>query len=103
MIVIICIILTSIHYPVVDGMVHLQSSYFTSSRKGKDTEARVISLDNGHFACSLCGKEFVSQSSCYGHFPIHFGGTVCTICGCVLSRTGNFRRHMLKIHGIKIS
>ncbi|XP_026287863.1 broad-complex core protein isoforms 1/2/3/4/5 isoform X8 [Frankliniella occidentalis] len=76
------------------------SPYFTSPREGEQVEARVVTLDNGHFACSVCTKEFQSNSSCYGHLHVHSGGTVCNICNCVLSRKGNYKRHMRTVHGI---
>ncbi|KAK3923798.1 Broad-complex core protein isoforms 1/2/3/4/5, partial [Frankliniella fusca] len=94
---------TLVHFtPVVDGnpLKHSRNPSSSWPREGTPLVGRVLTLDNGQFCCSVCAKQFQSLSSCYGHLHVHSGATFCNICKCVLSRKGNFKRHMRDVHGI---
>ncbi|KFB44939.1 AGAP010063-PA-like protein [Anopheles sinensis] len=51
------------------------------------------------YKCKQCEKSFATWKSLAMHRHIHSGRTKCTICGAVLSRTANLKRHMKLKHG----
>ncbi|XP_058443328.1 transcription factor GAGA-like isoform X4 [Malaya genurostris] len=50
------------------------------------------------YKCKDCDKSFAAWKSLTMHNHIHRGLTKCTICGAVLSRTANLKRHMKLKH-----
>uniref|UniRef100_A0A182W8I2 BTB domain-containing protein n=1 Tax=Anopheles minimus TaxID=112268 RepID=A0A182W8I2_9DIPT len=50
------------------------------------------------YKCDVCDKRFVTWKSLSMHSQIHSGRTKCNICGAVLSRTANLKRHMKLKH-----
>ncbi|EAT46355.1 AAEL002435-PE [Aedes aegypti] len=50
------------------------------------------------YKCKDCDKSFAAWKSLTMHNHIHKGLTKCTICGAVLSRTANLKRHMKLKH-----
>ncbi|XP_058064429.1 modifier of mdg4-like isoform X2 [Anopheles bellator] len=50
------------------------------------------------FKCKDCDKSFVAWKSLTMHQHIHRGLTKCAICGAILSRTANLKRHMKLKH-----
>ncbi|XP_052865638.1 protein abrupt-like [Anopheles cruzii] len=50
------------------------------------------------FKCKECEKSFATWKSLAMHRHIHSGNTKCKICGAVLSRTANLKRHMKLKH-----
>ncbi|XP_052899051.1 protein bric-a-brac 1-like [Anopheles moucheti] len=50
------------------------------------------------YKCNSCDKSFVTWKSLAMHRHIHSGRTKCNICGAVLSRTANLKRHMKLKH-----
>ncbi|XP_053663439.1 modifier of mdg4-like [Anopheles marshallii] len=50
------------------------------------------------YKCNSCDKSFVTWKSLTMHSHIHSGRTKCNICGAVLSRTANLKRHMKLKH-----
>ncbi|XP_058057863.1 protein abrupt-like [Anopheles bellator] len=54
--------------------------------------------DGKKFQCKECDKAFATWKSLAMHRHIHSGRTKCKICGAVLSRTANLKRHMKLKH-----
>ncbi|XP_050069083.1 protein bric-a-brac 1 [Anopheles maculipalpis] len=50
------------------------------------------------YKCKDCDKSFAAWKSLTMHQHIHRGLTKCTICGAILSRTANLKRHMKLKH-----
>ncbi|XP_050084837.1 modifier of mdg4-like isoform X3 [Anopheles aquasalis] len=50
------------------------------------------------FKCKHCDKSFAAWKSLTMHQHIHRGLTKCGICGAILSRTANLKRHMKLKH-----
>ncbi|KFB35984.1 AGAP001073-PA-like protein [Anopheles sinensis] len=50
------------------------------------------------YKCKDCDKRFAAWKSLTMHQHIHKGLTKCTICGAILSRTANLKRHMKLKH-----
>uniref|UniRef100_A0A182QIE5 BTB domain-containing protein n=1 Tax=Anopheles farauti TaxID=69004 RepID=A0A182QIE5_9DIPT len=50
------------------------------------------------FKCRECDKSFCTWKSLNMHRHIHSGRTECKICGAILSRTANLKRHMKLKH-----
>ncbi|XP_053673877.1 protein abrupt-like [Anopheles nili] len=50
------------------------------------------------FKCKECDKSYVNGKSLSMHRQIHSGHTKCIICGTVLSRRANLKRHMKLKH-----
>ncbi|XP_035909874.1 protein abrupt-like [Anopheles stephensi] len=59
---------------------------------------RVRQTKDKKHICPVCGKSFGTWKSLAMHSQIHTGRTRCSICGAVLSRTGNLKRHMKLRH-----
>ncbi|KAL1400003.1 hypothetical protein pipiens_007790 [Culex pipiens pipiens] len=53
------------------------------------------------YKCKDCDKSFAAWKSLTMHNHIHKGLTKCPICGAVLSRTANLKRHMKLKHEVK--
>lgn len=62
-----------------------------------DDSSTAKTLDK-KYKCKVCGKGFVTCKSLNMHLHIHSGRTKCGICGAVLSRTANLKRHMKLKH-----
>lgn len=54
------------------------------------------------FPCPVCEKIFQHESTLNSHLKVHTGETRCTVCGKVLSRKADLRRHARSLHGILI-
>ena len=54
------------------------------------------------FACPVCEKVFLHESTLSSHLKVHTGETRCTVCGKVLSRRADLRRHARSVHGVLI-
>uniref|UniRef100_A0A182R1Q7 BTB domain-containing protein n=1 Tax=Anopheles funestus TaxID=62324 RepID=A0A182R1Q7_ANOFN len=50
------------------------------------------------YKCNICFKSFVACKSLSMHIATHSGRTKCNICGLVLSRTANLKRHIRLKH-----
>ncbi|XP_061512138.1 protein abrupt isoform X4 [Anopheles gambiae] len=55
-------------------------------------------LKTKRYKCKDCDKSFAAWKSLTMHQHIHRGLTKCTICGAILSRTANLKRHMKLKH-----
>uniref|UniRef100_A0A182NNS8 BTB domain-containing protein n=1 Tax=Anopheles dirus TaxID=7168 RepID=A0A182NNS8_9DIPT len=64
----------------------------TKQPKAKATGSAVPSEKK--FKCRDCDKSFCTWKSLNMHRHIHSGRTECQICGAILSRTANLKRHM---------
>ena len=48
----------------------------------------------------MCGVRFQSRASLTAHRLTHLGRTTCPLCGRVLSRLADVRRHLSMSHGM---
>jgi len=65
------------------GAVSMQSSqsYNGAMRRRKRGPCiKILKVDN-KYMCSLCGKVFMHQGSCWTHTRVHLGYTTCHVCG----------------------
>uniref|UniRef100_A0A182ITD6 BTB domain-containing protein n=1 Tax=Anopheles atroparvus TaxID=41427 RepID=A0A182ITD6_ANOAO len=81
-----------------DGIFQEQSSEQQQDTKPQILEGVSRSKEDKKFKCKLCDKSFATWKSLAMHRHIHSGRTKCTICGAVLSRTANLKRHMKLKH-----
>nr|XP_018916154.1 PREDICTED: gastrula zinc finger protein XlCGF67.1-like [Bemisia tabaci] len=51
------------------------------------------------FSCPVCGLSYKHKTNMYNHMKIHLGETYCQICDKACSNRGNYRRHMIMVHG----
>lgn len=56
------------------------------------------------FKCLYCDKTFNQRSSRNTHHRLHTGESpfVCTYCGKAFKQSGNFKCHLLKVHGSQV-
>lgn len=51
------------------------------------------------FGCPYCEKKYKLKASCESHIKIHEGNeNTCSICGTVMSRQRDLKRHMATVH-----
>ncbi|XP_061512171.1 modifier of mdg4 isoform X8 [Anopheles gambiae] len=68
--------------------------------EGSEVDMKVFEqkLKTKRYKCKDCDKSFAAWKSLTMHQHIHRGLTKCTICGAILSRTANLKRHMKLKH-----
>uniref|UniRef100_A0A182JSM2 BTB domain-containing protein n=1 Tax=Anopheles christyi TaxID=43041 RepID=A0A182JSM2_9DIPT len=69
-----------------------------TSVKESPTDDGTTKTQDKKYKCKVCGRGFVTCKSLNMHLHIHSGRTKCGICGAVLSRTANLKRHMKLKH-----
>ncbi|XP_046419012.1 zinc finger protein 37-like isoform X1 [Neodiprion fabricii] len=52
------------------------------------------------YVCKICGAKYSHVQTMTGHFKLHWGQTICYLCGKVFSRKPHLVRHLLQKHSI---
>ncbi|XP_048506750.1 protein tramtrack, beta isoform-like isoform X4 [Athalia rosae] len=52
------------------------------------------------YVCKMCGAKYSHLQTMTGHFKLHWGQTICYLCGKVFSRKPHLVRHLLQKHSV---